>query len=112
MTTAVNVDAVVAEADREYPALYQLFGGYFHEDWRDESGTAENAIRSYAADAPVEAVSAARDELDRLLGSGLDEAQLSRVLESGFGCMYAPSSDGITTADWLTSARALLQQPH
>ena len=108
MTTAVDIDAVVADADRDYPALYQLFGGYFHQDWRDESGTPEATVRSFVGDAPPDAVATARRELDRLLAAGYDEAALSRVLESGFGCMYAPSTDGIATADWLASVRSLL----
>ena len=108
MSTVVDLDAVIADADREYPALYQLFGGYFHEDWRDESGTPDEAVRSFVRDAPPDAVAAARRELERLLAGGYDDGALTRVLEAGFGCTYAPAGDGIATTDWLASVRSLL----
>ena len=108
MSTTMDVEAVIAEADREFPALYQLFGGYFHEDWRAEHATPDAAVKAFADEAPPDAVAAARSELDRLQSAGFDDHALARLLHAGFGSDYVPSDDGITTSQWLANVRALL----
>jgi len=109
MSTTMDVETVIAEADRDFPALYQLFGGYFHEDWNDESATPDAALRTFLEEASAEAVAAARGELDRLMSSGFDDATLARVLEEGFACNYRPGSDGVATSEWLASVRDALR---
>jgi hypothetical protein len=109
MSTTMEIDAVIAQSDREFPALYQLFGGYFHEDWKVEHGSPDAAVRAFIAEAPPEAITAASAELDRLLSSGFDDAALTRLLDDGFRCDYVPASDGIATSDWLARVRATLQ---
>ena len=101
MSTTMDIDSVITEADRHFPALYQLFGGYFHQDWREDHDDPDAAVRAFTLDAPPDAVAAAADELDDLLGSGLDDSALNRILEQGFGCDYSPSADGITALQWL-----------
>jgi len=108
MSTTMDVEPVVAEADRAFPALYQLFGGYFHEDWRDEYDSSDVALRAFVSEAPAQAIAAARDELDRLLSSGFDDAALTRLLEHGFRCDYVPATDGITSSQWLAHVQQLL----
>ena len=109
MNEPANIDNVIADADSEFPALYQLFGGYFHQDWRTEYATAADAVSSYVGDAPRDAVRAAVAELDRLLASGFDEAQLEHIIERGFGCEYVPEREGTTMAQWLASVAVTLR---
>jgi CdiI immunity protein len=110
MSTTMDIDAVIAESDREFPALYQFFGGYFHEDWREDHDTPDVAVRAFLAEAPPEAVDAARAELDRLLASGFDDAALTRLLAGGFASDYVPATDGVTTSDWLSHVGDLLDR--
>jgi phenylalanyl-tRNA synthetase beta subunit len=104
----MDIESFIGEADRAFPALYQLLAGYFHQDWRDEFASPEAAVRSFAAEAPPAAVDAAVAELDRLLGWELDEAALTRLLWDGFGCDYVPQSDETAPSRWLATVRAAL----
>jgi hypothetical protein len=105
MSITMDVDSLIAAADREYPALYQLLAGYFHEDWRDDAPTTDAVVRGYVVDAPPAAVQATRADLDRLLARRLSEPDLSRLLSDGFGCDYAPEADGIAPSRWLAELR-------
>jgi CdiI immunity protein len=108
MSITMDVDRVIADADRELPALYQLFAGYFHEDWQEEFETPDAVVRGFAGDAPASAVRAAISELDRLLGAGLDEPGLARLLADGLDCDYIPQSDGLTASAWLSRVQRIL----
>lgn len=108
MNITMDADSIIAQADRDFPALYQLLAGFFHQDWRDEVDSADAVVRSFISEAPPDAVSAARGDLDRLLGMGLDDASLTRVLADGFGCDYVPETDGATPARWLSHVRTML----
>jgi len=103
-STTMDVDTIIARADRDFPALYQLFGGYFHEDWAEEHATPDAAVRAFVAEAPREAAAAARSELDRLLASGLSDAALTRLLEDGFHSDHVPQR----AAEWLVGVRETL----
>jgi hypothetical protein len=105
MNTAIDIDALITDADSEFPALFQFFGGYFNQDWRTEYETPVDAINAYVADAPPEAVSEAATEIDRVLSLELDEAALARLLREGFDCNYVPELDDGLVSDWLLHVR-------
>ena len=111
MNQTLDVDQAIAEADTEFPALFQLFGGYFHEDWLDEHGQPSAALQAFRREAPADAVRDAVSELDLILGAGLDDAALARLLDLGFACNYVPERDGLTSTAWLTQVRDALLTP-
>lgn len=104
--TRVDVDALVAHADRDFPALFQLFAGYLDERWRSEHETWEEAVDSFLIEAPPHLREDAAAELDRLLRSDLDEHELSRLLFPGLGCGVVPSAQGLSSWEWLSAVRA------
>jgi len=108
MHGTIDIEATIAGADSEFPALFQLFGGYFHQDWHEEYATTRDAVSAFVREAPPDAVSAAVRELDQLLAMDLDEAALSRILREGFDCNYVPQVDELTNRDWLVQLRELL----
>jgi CdiI immunity protein len=110
MSTLMDLETVIADADREYPALYQLFGGYFHQDWLQEYGDPEAALRAFVVEAPPDAVRAAGAEVDRLLAAGFDDASLAALLERGFDCNFVPAAQAGGPAAWLREVRAALQR--
>lgn len=109
MTTTVDIDTVIAEAESGFPALYQLFGGYFHRDWNREHATPDAALRAFLVQASPLTLAAAGGELQRLLAAGFDEEALTRLLEQGFDCNYVPAMDGSTPSQWLAHVRNVLR---
>jgi len=109
MNDTIDLEATIAHADRDFPALFQLFGGYFHQDWRDEHETPDDAVQAFISEAPPDAVAAAAAELDRLLDGSLDDAAILRLIEEGFASEFVPSIDGATTTDWLPHVRDMLR---
>jgi hypothetical protein len=93
MNTTIDIDELIADADSEFPALFQFFGGYFNQDWRTEYETPAGAIKAYVAEAPPEAVSEAATEIDRVLSLELGEVALARLLREGFDCNYVPERE-------------------
>lgn len=77
----------------DFPALAQFLGGYLHQDFLLEHGSAPAAARSFRADASPEEASAVDNELARLLE--LTErwtvTQIRRFLKS-LGAAWLPSS--------------------
>lgn len=108
MHGTIDIDHLVATADSEFPALFQLFSGYLHQDWREDHVSADAAVLAFKDEAPVGALHDALVEIDRLLGLQLDDASLDRVLVDGLGCCYQPRRDGVATAIWLTRIREQL----
>jgi len=100
MTGTIDTGAL-DRAPADYPALSQLFGGYFHQDWQRDHTSREAALDAFVRDASPETVGAAAIEIDRLLGAGFDDASLEEMLAGGFDCNYVPEADGISAAAWL-----------
>ena len=109
MNSVIDIDARIADADSEFPALFQLFGGYFHQDWRQEYATPSAALTAFIEEAPPEAVREAAVELQRVLDLPIDDEALTKLLHAGFDCNYVPSQDGLTATQWLTAVRDRLQ---
>jgi contact-dependent growth inhibition (CDI) system CdiI-like immunity protein len=98
-----------AGAAADYPALAQLFGGYYHQDWRQDHASPDEAVRAFIGDASPETVTAAAADIDRLLGAGFDESALAQLLADGLDCNYVAGADGVTAAAWLASVRDSLR---
>ena len=109
MNRIIDFDARIAAADSEFPALFQLFGGYFHQDWRLEHTTPAAALTAFIDEAPPEAVREAASELQQLLELPLDDQALSRLLRDGFDCNYRPEDDGMSPTLWLRAVQERLQ---
>jgi hypothetical protein len=90
---------------QDFPALMQLFGGYFHQDWVDEFSTPDDAIAAFKAGASPESVYSIREELNRMLLLVRHDLEDQQVLIRELGCYYDPTADGIPIADWLEEVR-------
>ena len=80
-----------AATESGYPTLKHLFASYLHQDWKEESGTVQAAVKSFAHDDGPKAVQAALDELEGL--AAIDELQLPAILED-LGCGVDPWAHG------------------
>lgn len=89
----------------DFPALWQFFGAYLHQDWHDEYSSSENAFRDFLDGEPTLAAQVAT-ELTTVLDSGRDEDALDNLVLEG-GSFYRPRDDAIATSTWLTSLRSL-----
>jgi CdiI immunity protein len=108
MNGTIDIDTI-AHAGADYPALTQLLGGYYHQDWREDHASADAALRAFVQDASAETVAAAANEIDRLLSAGFDTTALAQLLVDGFDCNYRAEIDGLTAAAWLTQVRDSLR---
>lgn len=110
MNGTIDADTI-ARAQSDYPALSQLFGGYFHQDWQQDHASRDAALQAFVRDASPDTAGEAAGEIDRLLGTGFDDNALARMLTDGFDCNYMPESDGISPAAWLGQVRDTLRAP-
>ncbi len=104
MNGTIDFDTV-ARAGADYPALAQLFGGYYHQDWQEDHASPEAALQAFVRDTSAKTVNAAATEIDRLLNAGFDDAGLAQMLTDGFDCNYVAETDGVTALAWLNEVR-------
>ncbi len=100
-----DIESLVAEASRRYPTLFQLFGGYFHQDWTLDYSDPTTAIAGFKTEAEPQVCQAAIAELSDLLTLHLGEDDIERVLYPGLECNYLPMVDGIAMSEWLATVR-------
>jgi contact-dependent growth inhibition (CDI) system CdiI-like immunity protein len=108
MNGTIDIDTV-AHPGADYPALTQLLGGYFHQDWREDHASPEAAIEAFIRDTSAQTITAAAADIDRLLRAGFDAAALAELLTDGFDCNYIAETDGLSSAAWLTQIRDSLR---
>jgi hypothetical protein len=108
MNHKIDVDTI-DHAAADYPGLTQLLAGYYHQDWREDHASPDDALQAFIRDASAETVAAAASDIDRLLGAGYDDAAVNQLLVDGFDCNYVPENDGLTSAAWLTRMRDSLR---
>ena len=89
-----------ASLREQYPALWQLFGGYFHQDWDSDDDTPDDVLRRYLQDEPGEALPSARRELDEVLRRWSTETELQEI-HHRLGSSLWPPGVGLTTREWL-----------
>jgi len=92
-----------------YPALWQLFAGYFHQDWSLDDPTADDVLRRYVRDEPPDAVRRARRDLEDVLQRWSSEHELEGVADR-LGSYYRPAGDALTTRDWLAHVGDFLER--
>lgn len=84
--------------------LKQFFGAYFHQDWRDEYGTYENAISSFGRSASIEQVHEVMANIDSIVERGNSQNfDISR-----FGGNYRMSADNMTPSMFLKEVIRIL----
>ena len=108
MNGTIDTDTI-ASAAADYPALAQLFGGYFHQDWREDHASPDEALQAFSREASSETVTAAANDIDRLLSAGFDDVALAQLVADGLDCNYVAEADGITAPAWLASVRDSLR---
>ncbi len=94
---------------KDFPALEQFLGGYFHQDFLLDYGTPDNAIVAFVREESRESVRAVCDELDRLLLLLQQGGEHGDKFLQELGCYYNPAADGLTARGWLEQVRKKLQ---
>ena len=97
--------------EQQYPALWQFFGAYLHQDWREEYDSPSAALRDFVSASPALAADLPA-EVERVLASSPDDENLEAALVS-LGSFFVPSRDGQDPRNWLRhlkdEAHTLLQ---
>ena len=82
------------------PALEQLMGAYFHQDWYDEFGDEWEAVDAFVAGSPSH-VNNLLAEIQNLLSNADSETALEAYLDS-LGCEYTPTAEQGGYRGWLS----------
>lgn len=94
----------------KYPALFQFFGCYFHQDWPVDYDSWDSAIDAFVKSEPSESIRAAKLELEQILDSGCSESEVLDILLQ-LGCYYDPTGDDTNVFSWLQYVRKRLVSP-
>lgn len=80
-TTYPIVKLTPHDIDETYPSLFQLLGGYYHQDWSaDYGGSPQTALEAYVAASTSSDRARTLAEVDQLLTVVHDEDVLRRLL--------------------------------
>jgi len=96
------------EIREQFPLLWQLFGGYFHQDWMVVHRDEDAAIRTFVFDGDAEEAYRSVTQLDNFLALGLTEQELEHAMHVDLSCEYDPEPDGRTMTYWLRWVRDTL----
>ena len=89
--------------EQQYPALWQFFGAYLHQDWREEYNSPSAALEDFVEGSPALAVDVPR-ELDDILASATDDAALEELMVD-LGSFFVPSLVSDNPREWLRRMR-------
>ncbi len=84
----------------DVPALDQLMGAYFHQDW-DMDGDEWDVVALFIKDEPELAIEVPA-EVEATLAAHPEEADLKAFILDGLGGCFAADRDGGTYREWLT----------
>lgn len=84
----------------DYPQLWQFFGGYMHQDWRDDYVDEWAAVEGFARDAPAR-VEALRAEIATLLTQHPSEEEVREIILDDLDSYYLVEVNGWKYRDWL-----------
>ena len=76
-----------------------FFGGYLHQDWREEYSTVELALRAFIAEYP-EKVQPTMEEIKQVLKDEKFRSDPIRFLQM-LDCYYNPAFENRTPSEWL-----------
>jgi hypothetical protein len=88
------------------PNLFQVLGGYLHQDFDLDHGRADDALLAAVAGQPPEQVAAAAAELAAHRPSADDEGASRRF--NNELCSYHPPGDGLSYSEWLDRVQRVL----
>ena len=87
--------------------LEQFLSAYFHQDFELESESWEGNVALFRENEPAEIVELTSRQLGELMGQGLSDTALRRLLLD-LGCYLDPKGAGMTAAAWLEQVKDLL----
>ena len=108
---------------KDLPALWHLFGCYFHEDWLEDVSTSADAfdgtieppdglwrrmVDRYISESTASSTHMAARELDSVLAQPTSEAELEELLLVGLRSSYFPGRGNVRT--WLQAVREHLER--
>ena len=84
-------------AIENYPALRSFLRGYFHQDMKDEYGSAEEAVREFCQDASAEERAEVASEWSRFVAATQGQLleQINKALTGVLGSSYRLSAEDI-----------------
>jgi len=102
--------AVEYAGEKEFPHLWTLMGGMFHQHFDIFGNTLEEIIGSFKQDTDPEVWAQTRRDIERFLSERPGDKNLAEDFER----MFAPQVitegwDGMTTRQWLIRVSELLQ---
>jgi hypothetical protein len=80
--------------------LWQFFGGYLHQDWRDDYADEWSALDDFLADGP-DVVADFRRETGALLAKNHPDDELRRIILDELGSFFLVEVEGWKYRDWL-----------
>ncbi|MCX5510492.1 contact-dependent growth inhibition system immunity protein [Pseudomonas sp. BJa3] len=89
----------------EFPVLIHLLGCYFHQDWPEEYTDSSEALADMLKHEPQATLLAGAQEIEVLLASKLSIDDLEHLVTCKVGCFFAPDSESVSLAEWLSSIR-------
>lgn len=92
----------------KFPALAQILGCYFHQDWTDEFDSDAIALEAIVRGEPKSQLCAAIHEIDDLLSGDYSESKLRQILTKEIGCNFEPAVKGRSYVDWLQYVRVTI----
>ncbi|MFC7492812.1 MULTISPECIES: contact-dependent growth inhibition system immunity protein [unclassified Nocardioides] len=93
----------------ERPALEQLMGAYFHQDWKDD-GTVWDVVDLFVSHEP-ELARALPDEVESTLTDKSTEPELKDYVIRELGAYYLADASGGTFREWLTEIADRVRTP-
>ncbi|HKV96050.1 MAG TPA: contact-dependent growth inhibition system immunity protein [Gammaproteobacteria bacterium] len=87
--------------DKSFPALSNLLGSYFHQDWVVEFPDDERVLAAIQESEPREQIAEACSEISSIVASNRSDASVSELLHGDLGCYFEPNSRDMTSKEWL-----------
>lgn len=85
----------------QFPELSDLLGSYFHQDWREEFNSDDEALKTIIAGESSGRLKSAVAEIDALLQRGLAPDALRTLATIELGCFFEPQSRNLSWTEWL-----------
>ena len=102
---------------RPYPQLFQMFGGYLHQDWdyefiweEDEKPHFKAAVEAYKEDCKTEVIHTSIQELEELINKHHTNSELENIVSRKLGCAVDPEYFGLTYQQFLIEVLQILKE--